>query len=196
MSKTPQSRRQALLLILSFTFFTSALAHPLANGAQEEHTHTQRGGLLGRWYHDEGHHAAKLFRRDTNGSTPAVGSDGEYRSHGPFSPCRFAMVVSQLLSRSAWNAMYPGYQTPDPTQMPALWQQKLAEITQAGLIPNIPQTNAGVYPTGVDPTSKEICSAAFECQAPGDIWNAPDGMLGVSFDDVCRLAFHPPCRDG
>ncbi|KAG9005329.1 hypothetical protein FRB94_001620 [Tulasnella sp. JGI-2019a] len=67
--------------------------------------------------------------------------------------------------------------------MPATWIQALAAVEAQGLIPNITQTNAGVYPKGVDPTSKEICNAAAQCVAPGDIWNAPDGMLGVSFDD-------------
>ncbi|KAF8309356.1 glycoside hydrolase/deacetylase [Clavulina sp. PMI_390] len=40
-----------------------------------------------------------------------------------------------------------------------------------------------VYPSGDDPTSATICSATYECQAKGDIWDAPAGTVALSFDD-------------
>jgi peptidoglycan/xylan/chitin deacetylase (PgdA/CDA1 family) len=36
---------------------------------------------------------------------------------------------------------------------------------------------------GVDPNSPEICSSTYQCRIPGDVWDAPAGFLGLSFDD-------------
>lgn len=40
-----------------------------------------------------------------------------------------------------------------------------------------------MYP-GADPNSNEICSTTYKCRKnPENIYDAPDGQLGVSFDD-------------
>lgn len=31
--------------------------------------------------------------------------------------------------------------------------------------------------------AEPICSSVFQCRAPDDIWDAPDGMIGLSVDD-------------
>lgn len=57
---------------------------------------------------------------------------------------------------------------------------------QAGDVPNFPpSTPTGGNPTygDKDPLGKEICSATYKCRNPGDLWDAPDGVFGVSFDD-------------
>ncbi|KAG8859305.1 hypothetical protein FRB96_004520 [Tulasnella sp. 330] len=68
--------------------------------------------------------------------------------------------------------------------MPAAWKQALASAVTAGLIPNIVRSNAqGNYPAGTNSGSKTICNSAAQCREEGDVWDAPDGKLGVSFDD-------------
>jgi peptidoglycan/xylan/chitin deacetylase (PgdA/CDA1 family) len=58
----------------------------------------------------------------------------------------------------------------------------------AGKIPNIPQSSntPGTnpqYPQGQDAAGSTICSSTYKCRAPGDIWDAPQGMIGTGFDD-------------
>ncbi|KAG8885646.1 hypothetical protein FRB97_000089 [Tulasnella sp. 331] len=150
------------LLLIVCLLISAASTHPVASGRDD---HVKPGKLLsrsgGNWYHEDDHPSHALFKRQTpaNGTMPAVGSD-------------------------AWTAMYPGYNVPDPTKMPASWIQALANVEAAGLIPDIaPTTGEGIYAEGVNASDPEICSAAWQCRAPGDIWDAPDGMLGVAFDD-------------
>lgn len=69
------------------------------------------------------------------------------------------------------------------TKMPQEWITALANAVAAGLIPNITLSKEGVYPKGIDPMSTDVCSSTDQCRGDGDIWDAPDGMLGVSFDD-------------
>ncbi|KAG8906060.1 hypothetical protein FRB99_007717, partial [Tulasnella sp. 403] len=89
--------------------------------------------------------------------------------------------VHKLFARQA-NLTYPA-SNPDPNAMPDAWKQALQKIKDAGLIPNIPPSKEGVYPNGLNPNGPEICSSTAQCHGEGDIWDAPDGMLGVSFDD-------------
>lgn len=86
----------------------------------------------------------------------------------------------------AWQKQYPEeYETPDPTAMPEAWQDALTALENSGLIPDITlTTGSGTYPHGTSGASKTVCNSAAMCRADGDIWDAPDGMLGVSFDDV------------
>jgi hypothetical protein len=73
--------------------------------------------------------------------------------------------------------------------MPQPWKDSLAAAVAGGKIPNYPQSiilqgNAPKYPDGVDPNSKtSVCSATYGCRIDSDLWDAPDGMFGVSFDD-------------
>jgi len=90
----------------------------------------------------------------------------------------------------AWTASYPsGY--PDSTKMPASWIAALTAAENANLIPNIPLSNEGNYPKGVNAGGPEVCSSTVQCVGDGDVWNAPDGMLGVSFDDG-PTGYSPP----
>ena len=61
---------------------------------------------------------------------------------------------------------------------------KIPKIT----IPTVPNQNDPDYGSD-NSTSAEICSSYYGCRADGDIWDAPNGQLGLSFDDGVRL-FH------
>jgi hypothetical protein len=72
--------------------------------------------------------------------------------------------------------------------MPQAWKDALNSAVQAGKIPSVPISSAPnngtpAYPPGFDPTSDQVCSATYKCKIEGDIWDAPDGVIGVSFDD-------------
>ena len=72
--------------------------------------------------------------------------------------------------------------------MPQAWKDALNAAVQAGKIPNIPlghQTSSGSNPTygSLDPNGPEVCSGTYQCRIPGQIWDAPAGTLGLSFDD-------------
>ena len=88
---------------------------------------------------------------------------------------------------SEWTAAYPDA-APDSTQMPQAWKDALNAAVQAGKIPDIPPTTvpAGqnpVYANGLDPMSPQVCSSTYKCRIPTDVWDAPDGVVGISFDD-------------
>lgn len=144
----------SLLLIASTAFGRPA---PVDNHADHAHEGRSLFDAFGieDWAHPVDHPATALFRRQAN--TYPVGS-------------------------AQWQAQYPTG-NPDPTKMPQAWKDALAKAVAAGQIPEVPLTNAGVYPSGVKPDDPKVCNSASECKVDGDIWNAPDGMLGLNFDD-------------
>lgn len=70
---------------------------------------------------------------------------------------------------------------------PQAWVDALHAAMAAGKIPDIPPTtSSGSYPkyaSGFEPGGDVVCSSTHQCRAPTDIWDAPDGVVGVSFDD-------------
>ena len=102
-----------------------------------------------------------------------------------------------LFSSSAWAAQYP---TGLPeANIPPEWLQALNKAVAAGKIPNI---TIATVPNGNDPDygsdnaqSPEICSSYFNCRAPGDIWDMPDGQLALTFDDGVHLSVLPMTSD-
>jgi chitin deacetylase len=148
------------LLVLPFL----VLAHPTPNSDGPE---VVKRSLPSRWYQERGHPVEKLFMRQTEPTDgvnyPAIGSP-------------------------QWSQGYPPV-PPDPTQMPQEWTNALNAAVNAGKIPNIPpststnpQNPTPVY-EGVNPGDPSVCSASYGCRAPGDIWDAPNGTIGISFDD-------------
>ncbi|KAJ6630408.1 hypothetical protein B0H10DRAFT_1774810 [Mycena sp. CBHHK59/15] len=148
----------------------SLLLLPLLSAASviqydsHDHSHANAKRLSSTWYHPSDHPVHALFKRDgsTDGIQYApVGSDGMLH------PSR------------------PG--TPDVNAMPSAWTKALSDALARGAIPNTPVAKATgdnpVYPNGLDPNSPEVCSATEQCRIPGDIWDAPDGHIGISFDD-------------
>lgn len=76
----------------------------------------------------------------------------------------------------------------DPNALPQAWVDAYNKVKSAGKIPaDVPvstQTNGGNPTYGnLDPNGPVVCSATYKCQSPGDIWDAPDGYFGSSFDD-------------
>ncbi|KAJ7654289.1 hypothetical protein B0H17DRAFT_1099998 [Mycena rosella] len=152
------------LTVLLLPLLSTASVH---NHRSHDHSHDAAKRLPNTWYHRSDHPVNSLFKRGaaTDGVTYAVvGADG-------------------------WAAGYPAGPpaTLDPSSMPAEWTAALNDAVARKAIPDVPvSTNANgspVYPTGVDPNSPEVCSATFKCRIAGDIWDAPDGYVGISFDD-------------
>ena len=72
--------------------------------------------------------------------------------------------------------------------MPQAWTDALNAAVQAGKIPDLDpssQSSPGANPTydGGNPNDPSICSATYQCRIAGQIWDAPDGVLGLGFDD-------------
>ncbi|KAH8118696.1 glycoside hydrolase/deacetylase [Phellopilus nigrolimitatus] len=149
----------AALLVLASTLAAPALAH--------EHSSRTDSALPSRWYHDDDHFAHSLFRRNSKRAdpSPSVGSP-------------------------SWSAKYPA-STPDPSSLPQSWVDALNAAVSAGKIPDIPPStstggNSPVYPAGTNEKRNDpsICAATDRiCRIPEDIWDAPDGVIGIGFDD-------------
>ncbi len=173
----PSAVRSLLLLALA-ALSASASPHDL-----HDHDHAAPRALPGRWYHHEDHPAYALFRRgDTDGATyPAVGSPG---SSSPV-PFPFILLTFSACIRTEWSAGYPDTDVTKGT--PQAWIDALNAAVKAGKIPNIPvATSTGgnpTYPQGFDPNGPEVCSATYKCRNKEDLWDAPDGVFGSSFDD-------------
>lgn len=157
------------LLLLAVSALFSSSFSAAAAAAPHEHTsdlfHSEPRSLPSRWYHDERHPAHDLFRRQS------VASDG----------IQYATVGSPT-----WSAAYPAG-TPDVSALPAPWVNALNAAVSAGKIPNIPVpsmvNSSPAYPQGTNPTDPTICSAYYKCRVPADIWDAPNGSIGIGFDD-------------
>ncbi|KAJ7670591.1 hypothetical protein DFH06DRAFT_139602 [Mycena polygramma] len=154
----------------------TVLALPLLSAAvvpqphyDHDHTHNAAKRLPSTWYHHPDHPVHSLFRR--NGST-----DGT----------TYAPVGS-----TAWSAGYPADPPaePDVKSLPAAWVSALNDAVARKAIPDIPPSvmkdpnGEPTYPNGLDPNSPQVCSATYQCRIDGDIWDAPAGYVGLSFDD-------------
>ncbi|KAI0322461.1 hypothetical protein OF83DRAFT_1167517 [Amylostereum chailletii] len=122
--------------------------------------------LPGSWFHPEDHPLHALFRRQSspNASFAPVGS-------------------------TQWSARFPPGKA-DSSKMPQAWKDALAAAVQSGKIPaNIPvskQASSGANPTYAGfahPEQPPVCSGTYQCRLPGQIWDAPNGSIGISFDD-------------
>ncbi|KAA1466513.1 glycoside hydrolase/deacetylase [Dentipellis sp. KUC8613] len=136
----------------------------IASAHIKPHSHAVRAPLPDSWHHPQDHPVNALFKRDgpsTDGAQyPDVGSP-------------------------TWSAAYPTG-TPDSKAMPQAWKDALNAAVQAGKIPGIAPSkdNGDDNPTYQgDPNGPDICSATYKCRIDGDVWDAPDGVFGASFDD-------------
>ncbi|KAH7914353.1 carbohydrate esterase family 4 protein [Hygrophoropsis aurantiaca] len=149
------SSRLITALLLAGTLAHSTTAH-------DSHTLNRRVSN-GTWYQPDDHPAHALFKR---GNTDGIA---------------YAPVGSP-----EWLAGYPNGPA-DVTQLPKVWLDALQAAETAGKIPKIPVSTmiAGGEPTyeGLDPNKPEVCSTTYQCRSSNDIWDAPDGMLALSFDD-------------
>jgi len=88
---------------------------------------------------------------------------------------------------SEWSAGFPPGD-PDTASLPQAWVDALDEAVNADKIPDVPVSTSisgsdPVYPTGYDPMSPAVCSSTYRCITPGDLWDAPEGVIGLGFDD-------------
>ncbi|KAI5120667.1 hypothetical protein M0805_006956 [Coniferiporia weirii] len=130
-------------------------------------SHTRPNALHSRWYHAKDHPVHDLFRHHEKRAdpSPSVGSD-------------------------AWSAQYP-QSTPAASSIPQSWIDALNTAVSAGKIPDIPVPTLGNNPSPVYPgdvnanrNNATVCAATDrECRIPGDIWDAPEGVIGIGFDD-------------
>ncbi|KAH9002195.1 carbohydrate esterase family 4 protein [Lactarius hatsudake] len=137
--------------------------------AHSGHSHGIRSPLPETWFHPRDHPVHSLFRRQTGTGPPTDG------------------ITYPQVGSPTWAAAYPA-STPDANAMPQAWKDALSAAVQAGKIPNIPPSSdpnntSPVYPSGFDPYSPQVCSATYKCRIAGDIWDAPQGVIGISFDD-------------
>ena len=99
-------------------------------------------------------------------------------------------VLTFFGTHAEWSAGFPPpLAVPDTSTLPVEWVNALNAAVAAGKIPNVPLSNITgpgtlpVYPSGVIPTSEEICSGSYGCRIPGDIWDGPNGYFACAFDD-------------
>ncbi|KAJ6522862.1 hypothetical protein B0H19DRAFT_1202272 [Mycena capillaripes] len=153
-----------LAALLALPLLTSASS---IHGRHDDHSHTATQSLPSTWFHASEHPVHELFRRDaTDGVTyPTVGSQ-------------------------AWSAGYPSpwsTASSDANALPAAWVAALNDAVSRKAIPDVPIPKLGadgnpVYPSS-DPNGPEICSGTYGCRIEGDIWDGPQGTVGISFDD-------------
>ncbi|KAK7695815.1 hypothetical protein QCA50_000453 [Cerrena zonata] len=154
----------ARLLALA-VLFTSVYSATIAHKQHDDHDHAPLNRRLpSTWYQADDHPVHQLFKRGPS-------TDG---------------AVYAQVGSSTWAAAYPR-STPDPTQLPQAWVDALNDAVSSGKIPSFGPSKATggnpMYP-GADPSSDTICSTTYKCRKnPDNIYDAPDGLLGVSFDD-------------
>ncbi|KZW03178.1 glycoside hydrolase/deacetylase [Exidia glandulosa HHB12029] len=142
-----------------------ALLAASSSAAPHDHDHSEPRSLPGSWYQERSH-VHDLFVR--------AASD--------------APVGSQQ-----WLNQYPpagGVPSQNEADIPATWLAAYKAAKAAGKIPNIPVSQINVphqnfpYYGGLDPMGPEVCSSTPKCKnGQGDIWDAPAGTIGISFDD-------------
>ncbi|KAI0028332.1 hypothetical protein K488DRAFT_26653, partial [Vararia minispora EC-137] len=131
------------------------------------------------WYHDDDHPLHSLFRRQSANTSV---------------PSSFPTVGSP-----EWSVGFPA--TADTTTMPKAWTDALNTAVQTGRIPSIPvSTQASpdatpAYDGVADPSIPPVCSSYAQCRITGQIWDAPAGTIGISFDDGPLPARRTPSDD-
>jgi chitin deacetylase len=152
--------------ILAASLLATAVSAHRPGAAHAAHAHSAKRSLPAHaWYHADNHPARALFARDATATSTLQ----------PGTP--------------AWVASFPS-STPDAKAMPQAWKDALNAAVAAGLIPNDApshldgQGGQPTYATGVDPNSpNSVCSGTYKCKLPGQIWDSPEGVWGISFDD-------------
>jgi hypothetical protein len=155
------------LLLAGISLLSAVSAAVIPSYDTHVHANVPQRTLPDRWYQSEDHPAHALFKRQAG---------------SPTQPPAFPEVGS-----STWAAAYPA-STPNSSAMPQAWIDALNIAVQAGKIPNIPvsqQSNPSAGPTygSISPTDPSICSGSYGCRIDGQIWDAPNGTIGISFDD-------------
>jgi len=95
--------------------------------------------------------------------------------------------ASPLNSKPRPFSQYPAPdQVPDISLTPQSWTEALSSAKQAGLIPNIPPSSSNAEGQSYYESSlsqEEICSWTVSKCYGSDLYHAPSGIIGLSFDD-------------
>ncbi|KAL0579681.1 hypothetical protein V5O48_002311 [Marasmius crinis-equi] len=89
---------------------------------------------------------------------------------------------------SEWSSKYPAaFSTPGNDRTPQEWLAQLKIAQDAGKIPDIPVATMGsggspVY-QNADAGGPQICSSTYQCRASDVIYDSPDNVFSISFDD-------------
>ncbi|KAF7314978.1 Carbohydrate esterase family 4 protein [Mycena indigotica] len=156
--------------VLLFLLPSSAFASRHDHRQNHNHEHVSARQLPGSWFHRDDHPVRALFRR-------ADATDG---------------VAYPAVGSQEWKSAYPSQWGP-PAKIPDTWAAALKAAIERKAIPDIPVAQVDknapdgggtpAYPKEFDPNGPIVCSATYKCRIPGDIWDAPDGQLALSFDD-------------
>lgn len=77
----------------------------------------------------------------------------------------------------------PSGATPPNSTIPQAWIDKLASITLPTFGPSNPNNGYPTYANGESPSDSTICSFTYACTTSDDLYNPPDGVLALTFDD-------------
>ncbi|KLO19951.1 glycoside hydrolase/deacetylase [Schizopora paradoxa] len=164
-------------MLVNAGIFTAVLGAACTLVSAHPHAHKTRSALPGDWVQSEDHPVYELFRR-TNLNKRQSNSTANSTSGIP------------AVGSSAWTALYP-QGSADTSNLPAAWTNALNAAVAAGQIPNVPQSSLvngnPTYPNGANSQDESICSGngggPGSCRTNGSIWDAPDGMVAIGFDD-------------
>ncbi|CAE6443435.1 unnamed protein product [Rhizoctonia solani] len=152
-----------LTTVVAFLVVPAVLAHPI------EHSHVESRSLGARWYHEIGHPVNSLFARQSNSTNGTL---------TPGSP--------------DWAKQYPTSGKLTAANLKPEWKAALDKAVSSGLIPTncpVAKQSGGAAPsytnsTGkMDPAKQPICSSSSQCRGDDQVYDMPDGLVGISFDD-------------
>ncbi|KAJ1308486.1 hypothetical protein OPQ81_004190 [Rhizoctonia solani] len=153
--------------MFGLTTFVALLAAPAVLAHPIEHSHVEPRSLGARWFHDAGHPVHRLFARQSNSTNGAIGSPD-------------------------WVKQYPASSKLTASNLKPEWKAALDKAVSSGLIPSncpVSKQSGGGAPsytnsTGkMDPGKQPICSSSSQCRGDGQVYDMPDGIVGLSFDD-------------
>lgn len=149
-----------LATVVALLAAPAVLAHPL------EYSHVEARSLGARWFHEANHPINRLFTRQSNGTVT------------PGSP--------------NWAKQYPTASKLTASDLKPEWKTLLDQAVSSGLIPTncpVAKQSGGAAPsysnsTGkMDPAKQPICSSSSQCRGDDQVYDMPDGLVGISFDD-------------
>ncbi|WRT67848.1 uncharacterized protein IL334_004822 [Kwoniella shivajii] len=87
-------------------------------------------------------------------------------------------------SDSNFTSNYPAAGATPPTDsLPQAWLDKLKSITLPDVSVATPNNGYPTYANGETPQDQKICSFTYECTTEDDLYNPPNGVFALSFDD-------------
>ncbi|CAE6473958.1 unnamed protein product [Rhizoctonia solani] len=158
--------------MIGLTAVVALLAAPAVFAHPVEHSHVEARSLGARWFHEADHPISRLFTRQSNST------NGTVSAGSPGSP--------------NWAKQYPTASKLTANDLKPEWKTLLDNAVSSGQIPaNCPvsKQSGGGAPTysnstgKMDPGKQPICSSSSQCRGDDQVYDMPDGLVGISFDD-------------